>query len=517
MSIKPTSISPKNLYQSITSSGMSFKLNNIKGWDGNDLTASDFGTQAFGAFLSSDRTLLELFEWDPSTIANSSITILYRGLKFDGTQTTEVAVNKLNWTANETIVMLGSDVPQFLSLLQALGMPLSYLDTDTTLAANSDTKVSSQKAIKTYIANVITGIIGVATNLLYGTVKMTTSTSDIAVATDDPRFTTESGTAINATTNKIIDEASVGITGNDKVVRLTAGGKLTTSVIDTGVTDGQIIKATTGNKLPAIDGSNLTNTITPVPEQDIAYDTVGTVIFASGARMSASLDGSVMSITYSDAIVNFFVKKLVRDILTQQYYVTHTATFNTGGAIVNDVSSMVIGNYIYVIYLNNATPQIVRYDKADLANPQAITISGTSPGGNLRSVFTDGTNMYIFSNSDGRYYKYTISGTTATYDSSITYNSGGANPAGIISDGVHVWIIDPAGTGATNIKKYDFVGGASLSTTSLIIYGDAYPNSSLLYLCIPKTGILGIGFGHTLEANNGVTGAALKLSAITLP
>lgn len=35
--------------------------------------------------------------------------------------------------------------------LTALGIPLSYLDTDGTLAANSDTKIATQKAVKTYV------------------------------------------------------------------------------------------------------------------------------------------------------------------------------------------------------------------------------------------------------------------------------------------------------------------------------------------------------------------------------
>ncbi len=39
-------------------------------------------------------------------------------------------------------------------------MPLSYLDTDSTLAANSDTRVASQKGIKTYVDNQITSLQG---------------------------------------------------------------------------------------------------------------------------------------------------------------------------------------------------------------------------------------------------------------------------------------------------------------------------------------------------------------------
>jgi len=116
-SIKFTSVPPKVLSQSILSTGMSFILSDILGWDGNALTSADFGTQAFGAFISADRTVLELFEWSPSTIADSSITILYRGLKFDGTQTTEVTANKRDWSSGSTTVQLGSDIPQLLALL----------------------------------------------------------------------------------------------------------------------------------------------------------------------------------------------------------------------------------------------------------------------------------------------------------------------------------------------------------------------------------------------------------------
>lgn len=44
------------------------------------------------------------------------------------------------------------------TLTQIGAMPLSYLDTDTTLSADSDAKVPSQKAIKTYTDNLLLGI-----------------------------------------------------------------------------------------------------------------------------------------------------------------------------------------------------------------------------------------------------------------------------------------------------------------------------------------------------------------------
>lgn len=118
MSIKPLSIPPKKLSQSITSSSSSFKVNNIKSWARNalgvtiNLTAADFGSQAFCVFKNDTGTKIEIMEIDPATIASSSITILRRGLNFDGDLTTETTAYKLDWSANETTVQFGTDVPQ---------------------------------------------------------------------------------------------------------------------------------------------------------------------------------------------------------------------------------------------------------------------------------------------------------------------------------------------------------------------------------------------------------------------
>lgn len=111
MSLYFTSVPPKSLSTAILSTATTFRINNIEGWDGNDLTSSDFGSQAFGAFLSKDRTVLEIFEWDPTTIANTSITFIGRGLVFTGINTTPVAANQIDWAAGTT-VLLGTDVPQ---------------------------------------------------------------------------------------------------------------------------------------------------------------------------------------------------------------------------------------------------------------------------------------------------------------------------------------------------------------------------------------------------------------------
>jgi hypothetical protein len=119
MTIKFTSIPPKTLSQAILSTATTFRISDIVGWDNVDLTSASFGSVAFGAFLSADRTVLELFSFDPSTIANSSISFVDRGLDFTG-QNTSVTANKLDWPAGTT-VQLGADTPQILTLLADLG------------------------------------------------------------------------------------------------------------------------------------------------------------------------------------------------------------------------------------------------------------------------------------------------------------------------------------------------------------------------------------------------------------
>lgn len=114
MSIYPISLPPKKLAQAITSTASSFKVNNIKGWDGVDLVTADLGSQHFVVFRNETGTIIEIMEIDPTTVASASITILKRGLEFDGTET-EVTANKLDWAANETTINFGTDAPQLLN------------------------------------------------------------------------------------------------------------------------------------------------------------------------------------------------------------------------------------------------------------------------------------------------------------------------------------------------------------------------------------------------------------------
>jgi hypothetical protein len=140
MSIKPTSVPPKKLSRSITSTASSFRVNNIKSWARNalgqniDLVAGDFGTQLFCVFRNETGTKIEIMEVDPATIASTDITILKRGLGFAGDPTTETTAYKLDWSANETTINFGTDVPQLLYAFPTIA-------TGTTAPATTPTKV----------------------------------------------------------------------------------------------------------------------------------------------------------------------------------------------------------------------------------------------------------------------------------------------------------------------------------------------------------------------------------------
>ena len=164
MSLKHLTCPSKILASSITASASSFQLNNIEGWDGVDLTSADFGSQAFAVIRNANNTILELIEFDPTTIASASITITRRGLKFTGDLTTEVTANKLAWTKGDTYIDIGVDTPQMYQWLQ------EYVD-----------------------AAIVAGGVPATTSVL-GLVKMTTAPANpaipLAVGDNDPRVPT---------------------------------------------------------------------------------------------------------------------------------------------------------------------------------------------------------------------------------------------------------------------------------------------------------------------------------------
>lgn len=119
------SIPTKFLTQSISAASAAFKVNNIQSWALNslgqniNLTSADFGTRAWCVFRNDSGSTIEIMEFDPTTIASFSITILKRGLGFSGDLTTETTDYKLDWPAG-SIVQFGTDVPQLLATVPTI-------------------------------------------------------------------------------------------------------------------------------------------------------------------------------------------------------------------------------------------------------------------------------------------------------------------------------------------------------------------------------------------------------------
>jgi hypothetical protein len=242
-------------------------------------------------------------------------------------------------------------------------------------------------------------------------------------------------------------------------------------------------------------------------EQIIPFFVNSSTTYAPTVNFATNITGSV-------AIVTAWVSgtlDIYRFALEQnQYVLTHTATF--AGTTINEASPMVLGSYVYVEFDDNGTNLIRRYDVADLANVTSITISGTgwNTGG---ASFTNGTDLYVY-DTTSVFNRYTISGTTATFASAITYTSAGViSNGGATCDGTSVWATANT-NGAITIRKYPVAGGASSANVIRYFFPNAYPSRSQISLYISSLTGLGLAFGMTIESNAAVLASAVKLSAI---
>lgn len=181
-SIKPISVPSKRLAETISGSASAFKLDDILGWDEAALTSADFGTVAYAVFRNSAGTLMELMQFDPTTIASASITITRRGLKFTGDLTTEVSGNKLTWVRGDTIVEIGSHPPQLLnSMVNVYGdQSIAGTKTFTTVPVSTASPVSSTDIVnKAYADALALGAVTSDANIVPGTAGETVAAGNL--------------------------------------------------------------------------------------------------------------------------------------------------------------------------------------------------------------------------------------------------------------------------------------------------------------------------------------------------
>jgi len=189
--------------------------------------------------------------------------------------TTIVTIN-----SNDQITNSRADINTNFANLNSDKIETSYLDTDTALAANSDTKIPSQKAVKAYIdtsggANASTTVRGI--------VEEATSAEMIA------------GAGTGGTGARLfISPTLVAETGADKIVKTKSTGLLDPAVLPTGsIKSGAVTKdisSTTSTTIAHGLGATptlvkVTGTFSSDSDDTISY---ATTVYSASTQSSAS-------------------------------------------------------------------------------------------------------------------------------------------------------------------------------------------------------------------------------------
>jgi len=275
-------------------------------------------------------------------------------------------------------------------------------------------------------------------------------------------FTTSGG--VVATSPRII--TSINDTNGNEVIKIPATASAVNEITVTNAatgTDVQVsatgddtnisvkitpkgtgsIKLGNGNlKFPNADGSN---------NQIIKTDGTGQLSFASISSITGqpwTLDSKFI---FSDWLANLYTDNVTyicksTTILkvAGEAYRPQTHDVTTDWASAQTIfCAVIIGSYLYVLMYDASTNQrVYRYDPTNLAaGGTQMTFSGGSLGTTNGSLMTsDGTNFYFSAdggNSANTYIiaKYTLSGTTFTYVSSITCGSTQFNRYWVKSNG----------------------------------------------------------------------------------
>ena len=584
------SVPTKRLANAILSTDMSFVLSDIVSWDKiNNLTTADFPTSPRGVFRSPDNTQIEFFTWDPTTVANGSITITARGLDYKGGTTGNVKPS-YNWPANSTLVELGSNPPaeqeDYVDKIsdETIGGLKTFLQTPLGLNPGAVADASLTNTGITRLSASTSNVIGNPT-ISIASPAVITLTSHGMTAGDEVKFTTTgalptgltvgttyyvistglttntfevslslNGTAINTSgtqsgthTLTQITPIAVGVSdpklpttgeaqalaGNDTSIAVGSGNKFVTQTglqrqaenyaattgsanaylasftpafssltvgqrfnlianfTNTGaatfnpnsigasaitkngtnpLVSGDIVSGQTfqlmwdGTEYQLMTPANNVGVFTPMSQTitALADSTHVTAIVANCSYAGTSSSNSIYTIQTGGGAL--FIYRYDYDITSGIYiysgYNTNPASFGVTSF------ATVLGSYLYVSTGATSTNNYLLYRfNLDLTGITTMTVSGTAPTNSQLEwqIVSDGTYLYINAGASTSWYKYSVSGTTATYISTITYTSFAvALPAW--SDGTYLYQI---GTNATITKWTLATGGSSLSTKAM--------------------------------------------------
>lgn len=245
--------------------------------------------------------------------------------------------------------------------------------------------------------------------------------------------------------------------------------------------------------------------------QILGLTQTGVTTITSGANTTTSeTDGSVIYALTITGTATCQLERFAKDT-SGAYYRTHSVSHNNGGAF-NSTSAKVgiavVGSYVYLSYVLGGPSSVIRrFDKADLTNDTSITISGTDfDTSDYSQMYTNGTDL-IICNSTTTWYRYTISGTTATNAATVTTLSG-VNVTNALSDGTNVYFIETT----SEISKYSFTGTLSTSVTRPV--GFMFATGNTLALVIGNSSVFYLVNSGTVESNTTQVSRVMNLTPI---
>lgn len=249
--------------------------------------------------------------------------------------------------------------------------------------------------------------------------------------------------------------------------------------------------------------------------QILGITTTGVTTVTSGVNTTTSeTDGSVLYAMTITSTSTCQLERFTKDT-SGAYYKTHSVAHNNGGSFNSTTETCglaVVGSYVYLSYvLAGPTSVIRRFDKADLTNDTSITISGTDfDTATYAPMYTNGTDL-IICNSTTTWYRYTISGTTATNAATVTTLNGNGI-AGCVSDGSNVYFIDTSSI----IYKYSFTGTLSTSITRNIGGGSnpIFATGTKLSIVVGNSSVFYMVISGIVESNTTQVARVMNLTPI---
>lgn len=431
-----------------------------------------------------------------ATTFTGNITLSTKNIVTDTTTGTQIgtgSTQKLGFFGTTPVVQQTGDISTALSNLGLVTSGTLGISSVTGLGTGVATFLGTPSSAN--LASVLTDETGTGLTV-FGTAPTFASTITIGTA---------SGTTglinLNGTTS-----GTVGLTV------AAAAGTYTFTLPTTGGSSGQFLQT---------NGSGTTTwaaaTGTAFPVQDITLGT-GTSPNNNQQVMTSNATGTVLYLAQDYGGTTVTIWRLLKDTTTSDYYVTNSTTLSLSGT--SGVFGMaIVGSNLYVNAQSAAAGILRRYSATDLSGVTTMTISGTNVFGN-GTMWSDGTSLFVYASAD-TFRTYSISGTTATSVTTISFTSSGTPSIAAVSDGTNVWISNTNVVGtAMNIRKYPVAGGSVTSTTSPVFFQNAYftaPNSAAGGLFLGSSSVLGIGQFYTSLNPTSALGSMIHLLGITLP